>query len=113
MPDNRFDNRTTSHTCSEPVVEDGHMPKHILSVLTTTESTERPFTATTCTKPPVGIRNPVTAYIKPRMTARINATQGKISEINPPQSRQLTNDGKNEDRPPRQGVDADVRHTNR
>jgi hypothetical protein len=37
MSDNQYCSRTTSHTCSEPVVEDGRMPEHFLSVLTKME----------------------------------------------------------------------------
>lgn len=55
MSDNQCCNRTSLHTCSESVAEGGRMPKHDLSMLIATINAEKPLTAMTCTKPPVGI----------------------------------------------------------
>jgi hypothetical protein len=62
------------------------MPKHSLSVLTTTINAEKPPTAMTWTKPPVESWNPVTAYMKPRMTARMNAIKENVKWNQIPQS---------------------------
>lgn len=78
MSDKQCCNRTTLHTCSELAAEGGRMPRHDLSMLTATINAEKPPTAMTCTKPPVGIWNPVTAYMKPRMMAIMNAMQENV-----------------------------------